>query len=528
MSAQGIESNKYDEIPYKSFPFIQTHPSRLATIGSLFGLKPTSPKRCRILELGCASGGNLLPMAENFPDSQFLGVDFSLNAIQNGNALIEKIGLTNIELRHGDIRGIDGSWGKFDYIIAHGVYSWVPNAVQEKMLEICAEHLVEHGIAYISYNTNPGWRMRGMIRDVMLYRAQFFHESAEQLREARALVDFLAKSVPTDKNPYGILLNDELKLLQSKEDYYLLHEFLETENTPVYFHEFVERAEAHDLQYLGEADYSVMSVNNFPTEVANMLKSLSADTVQREQYMDFVRNRLFRQTLLCHKDLTVNRNPGPESVFSLSVASDAVPEAPVTDFSNRDRVTFTRPGSTMTTREPLMKAAMVHLREIWPRFVAFPELLASARSRIYSEPVLMDMDRDEKEGRALAEPLLRCFATTHVDLSAFPLAPCLSVSEHPLASRLTRDQAEHGRVVTNQWHGTSQLTDLQRQVIRQLDGSTDRSAIVDFLVEQVMSEKMKIHEKGAAVREPERVRPILVKVLDETLNQLARSGLLIS
>ncbi len=522
------ESKKYDDIPYKSFPFIQTHPGRLATIGTIFGMRPSSPARCRVLEMGCASGGNLLPMAERYPESQFIGLDFSQNAIQRGTELIHKIGLTNIELRHADIRAIDATWGTFDFIIAHGVFSWVPDEVQDKMLAVCQELLTPNGIAYLSYNTNPGWRMRGMIRDVMLFRAQFFRETDDQLREARALVDFLAKSVSTEKNPYGILLNDELKLLQSKEDYYLLHEFLETVNSPLYFYQFVERAEAKGLQYLGEADYSVMSVNNFPTEVANMLKSLSADTVQREQYMDFVRNRLFRQTLLCRQAVKIERNPGPECVFSLHVASDAVPDAPLTEFNARDRVTFTRPGSTMTTREPLMKAAMAHLKEVWPRFVPFGELLANARSRVHSEPVILDTERDEKESRALAEPLLRCFATTHVDLSVHPLAPNLELSEHPAASRLTRAQAEESKVVTNQWHGTFQLTDLQRQVVRQLDGTRDRPAIVEFLIDQVQSGKMMIHEKGIAVKEPERVRPILTKIVEETLLQLSRAGLLTS
>lgn len=518
--------NPYDEVPYKSFPFAQTHPSRLATIGMISGMTPAMPDRCRVLELGCASGGNLLPMGERFPESRFVGLDFSLTAIQRGQQQLEATGISNVELRHGDILTIDRSWGEFDYVIAHGVFAWVPEPVQEKIFAVCRELLTPQGIAYISYNTNPGWRMRGMIRDVMLYRAQFFTEPADQLREARALVNFLAKSVPTEKNPYGILLNDELKLLQSKEDYYLLHEFLETVNTPLYFHQFIERAQQQGLQYLGEADFSVMSVNNFPPEVANMLKTLSSDTVQREQYMDFVRNRLFRQTLLCQKEINLERNPGPECVFPLHVASDAAPESPVTEFDPQTRVTFTRPGSTMTTREPLMKAAMVHLKEQWPRAIPFSELLAAARSRIYNGPVILDTDRDDKEARALAEPLLRCFATTHIDLTAFPLTPVLEVASMPVASPLMRVQAKESRIVTNQWHGTSQLSDLQRQLIPKLDGSRSHADLVDFLVQQVQNGVMMIHEKGVAVKDEERIRPILTKIVDETLAQLARSGLL--
>lgn len=519
--------NAYDEVPYKSFPFVQTHPSRLATIGSIFGMKPAMPDRCRVLELGCASGGNLLPMAERFPESEFIGIDLSQQAITQGTAFANSLGLKNLSLRHADIAAVDASWGEFDYVIAHGVFSWVPASVQEKIFSICRQLLKPQGIGYISYNTYPGWRMRGMIRDVMLYRAQFFKEPADQLREARALVDFLAKSVPVEKNPYGILLNDELKLLQSKEDYYLLHEFLEVVNTPLYFHEFIERAEKHELQYLGESDFSVMSVNNFSPEVANMLRTLSADAVQREQYMDFVRNRLFRQTLLCRREVKLERNPGPEAVFGMHVGSDAAPETPVTDFQSRDRVTFARPGSTMTTREPLMKAAMTHLRSVWPKFVNFRELLAASRSRIYSGPVLMDTDRDDTEAKSLAEPLLRCFATTHVELSVYPLTPVLDVADRPVASAVARAQAKDSKMVSNLFHGTTQLTDLQRQLLRKLDGTSDCETLVESLVAQVQAGSIMIHENGVAIKDPDRVRPMLKKIVDETLQQMARTGLLV-
>lgn len=521
-------ANAYDEVPYKSFPFLQTHPSRLATIGKIFGMKPALPNRCRVLELGCASGGNLLPMAERFPESEFIGVDLSQRAIAQGADLASSLGLRNLSLRHANIESIDSSWGEFDYVIAHGVFSWVPHSVQEKMFAICRQMLKPHGIGYISYNTYPGWRMRGMIRDVMLYRAQFFKDPGEQLREARALVDFLAKSVPVEKNPYGILLNDELKLLQSKEDYYLLHDFLEVVNTPLYFHEFIERAEQYDLQYLGESDFSVMSVNNFSPEVAKMVRTLSADVVQREQYMDFVRNRLFRQTLLCRRDVVLERNPGPETVYDLAVGSDAAPEATITDFQSRDRVTFTRPGSTMSTREPLMKAAMTHLREAWPRFVPFRELLSIARSRIYDGPVLMDSDRDDIEAKSLAEPLLRCFATTHVELSAFPLTTQLEISERPVASAVSRAQAKDSKMVSNGFHGTTQVSDLQRQLLRRLDGTCDREMLVESLIAQVQGGSIMIHENGVAIKDPDRLRPMLRKIVDDTLQQMAKTGLLIA
>jgi cyclopropane fatty-acyl-phospholipid synthase-like methyltransferase len=115
-----------------------------------------------------------LPLAEVFPEATIVGLDASARQIEQGHEAIRVLGYKNIELRHANILDIDESLGTFDYIIAHGVYSWVPDDVQRKLLDICSKNLAEQGVAYVSYNTFPGWRLRGMIRDLMSYRARFF------------------------------------------------------------------------------------------------------------------------------------------------------------------------------------------------------------------------------------------------------------------------------------------------------------------------------------------------------------------
>jgi len=123
----------YDRVPYLSYLFRQTHPDRLATIATLFGLRPAPPDCCHVLELGCASGGNLIPMAEQLPQSKFLGIDSSIRQVRDGQSLIDELRLTNIELRCEDILGIEIDRGRFDYIISCGVFSWVPENVQERV-----------------------------------------------------------------------------------------------------------------------------------------------------------------------------------------------------------------------------------------------------------------------------------------------------------------------------------------------------------------------------------------------------------
>ncbi|MFM7110147.1 MAG: methyltransferase domain-containing protein, partial [Planctomycetota bacterium] len=169
MSSSAPVANPYDEVPYHSRCFIQTHPQRLGFIGRLFGMNPAPASKCRVLELGSASGGNLIPLAMRYPNSQFLGLDYAQVQVTAGQKQVEELGLKNLEIRQADLGTYDVSKdGKFDYIICHGVYSWVPPQVQKAIMSICSKALSPQGIAYISYNCYPGWKMREIIRDAML------------------------------------------------------------------------------------------------------------------------------------------------------------------------------------------------------------------------------------------------------------------------------------------------------------------------------------------------------------------------
>jgi len=116
----------YDQTPYPNLSYSQSHPDRLATVATLLGMSPAAVERCRVLELGCAGGGNLIPMAYGLPESQFVGIDISARQIAEGQSVVAALGLKNITFKQMDIMEIGADLGQFDYIIAHGVYSWVP------------------------------------------------------------------------------------------------------------------------------------------------------------------------------------------------------------------------------------------------------------------------------------------------------------------------------------------------------------------------------------------------------------------
>ena len=155
-----VLSQAYDAVPYASHPFPQSAPENLEAIAHLFGLAACPPAQARVLELGCASGGNLIPLAARYPQLQAVGIDLSTVQVQQGQQDIARAGLGNVTLQNMNLEEVDASLGQFDYIICHGVYSWVPPAVQTAILRIASENLAPDGVAYISYNTYPGWKAR--------------------------------------------------------------------------------------------------------------------------------------------------------------------------------------------------------------------------------------------------------------------------------------------------------------------------------------------------------------------------------
>lgn len=195
--------NVYDEVPYESYPYSMSHPYHLMTIGILFGMNPPLPEKARILELGCAAGGNLIPHAVNYPEAKLVGVDFSKVQIAEANATKEGLGLKNIDFHCCSITDIDDSFGKFDYIICHGVISWVPEEVRKKIFEVCDKNLTENGIAYVSYNTLPGWNMIRTIRDMMLYHANTFTNVQDKIIPYRLLLEFVKESLEGSNSPYS-------------------------------------------------------------------------------------------------------------------------------------------------------------------------------------------------------------------------------------------------------------------------------------------------------------------------------------
>jgi 2-polyprenyl-3-methyl-5-hydroxy-6-metoxy-1,4-benzoquinol methylase len=152
-SSETAEKFSYDALPYPSKFFLQTFPNRLAAAGILYGMLPADPQHCRVLELGCGNGFNLIAQAYLSPESKFIGIDLAQTHIDLAIESARELDLTNAEFRQMDVMEMTAAeFGEFDFITAHGLFAWVPEFVRERILTIFQEMLSPNGIGYISYN----------------------------------------------------------------------------------------------------------------------------------------------------------------------------------------------------------------------------------------------------------------------------------------------------------------------------------------------------------------------------------------
>jgi methyltransferase-like protein/ubiquinone/menaquinone biosynthesis C-methylase UbiE len=475
------ESNPYDEVLYPSFPFSYTHPDRMAAVAALFGFEAAPVTHCRVLELGCSDGVNLLGMAVSLPASEFVGVDLAGKAIARGQAMIEALGLKNITLRHLDLLEMAPDYGTFDYIIVHGLYSWVRLEVRDQILAICHGSLAPRGIAYVSYTTLPGGHFRVMLREMMLFHTREFKEPKQIIQQALTLAKLLAKSTP-DHEAYTAVLKEEFERISERSPDTLYHDELADDFEPVYFHQFMEHASRHDLQFLGEAEFFEMQ--GLTANAREMLAKIADDICLKEQYLDFLRGRAFRRTLLCHRDVVLDRSLSPARIRSLFVSCAAEPTSKSPDFSPHAEESFRcGSGAATTTANPLARAMLWYMIEVWPQRISLGQLCAETEARARSRLGFVPAS-DQDVTSDIADFILAMYSAGLVELHVH-VPPFISrLSERPCASPLARLQARHGHVVTTLTHrGLHTPGAIVRGLITLMDGTRDLATLKADLIE---------------------------------------------
>jgi len=519
------EQNPYDAVRYPGTAYSQTHPDRLAVIARLLGLQPPPLESCRVLELGCGDGGNLLPMAFALPGAQITGVDLSGEAIAAGRAGADAVGLQNLHLHHADLMEFNPAAGSFDYIIAHGVYSWTPDAVRDRILGLCRHCLAPQGVAYVSYNTYPGCHIRNMVREMMLYHVKDIGEAAARMGQARAVLKFLANS-REHPDVYHTILQKELKGIEDRSDASLYHDDLNPITHPVYFHQFVAHAQAHSLRYLSEAMFMGIQPDELTPATVEALEELGDNVIAREQYHDFLTGCRFRRTLLCRAEIELDYNLQPEALTSLLASLDlAEPEPAEADLrSPLTREFKTSRGASITTNRPLAKAALHHLGTVWPRPVPFGELLTAARSLARAG------NGEEGDAADLRELLARGFAAGTIDLHTWAPPVAAAVSPRPVASPVARYEIMRWQRVTTLYHKGLELRDATaRALLGLLDGTRDHEALAECLV--ALAREGTIEIPGTQTAQPPdeaALRSMILHGLQATLRGFARAAILVN
>jgi len=455
-------------VAYATQSNAQSHPERLATVASLHGLSPPPVATCRVLEVGCGDGANLLPMAAGLPDASFVGCDLSPQAIALGREAIAATGLTNVTLVESDLRELPESLGEFDYIIAHGLYSWVPPAVRDALFALAARRLSSNGLLFVSYNVYPGCHVRQAAWEIMRYHIRGIEDARTRLDAARTLASAMAEPGIAQDETDG-LLRREFARIATQTDGSIYHDDLGVPNDPVYFHEFAAHARRHGFTFVSEAK----PFNSSSLGVAPSMQRLIAglDRLEREQYLDFASVRRFRQSVLCRSEWGAALAPTPERVAQMHVAVSHSLMSAV--WRDKPLVNPVRPPLEPGDATRL-QSALTRLLQVLPRALPVSEL----ESSLAANPGAMHGKPARSVGALLFEACLADEVVLHVQ------PPRLSeiASERPLASPVTRWQARRGITLTNLCYEPMKIPEgPPRALLALLDG-TRTSAELDAAV----------------------------------------------
>ena len=454
----------YESIEYPHYVHPLTDPARLAVLGRIFGMRPAEPNAARVLEIGCGAGSNLLAMAARLPGSRFLGLDFAARDIASGCALAAEAGLDNVELRQQDLLTWEPGGARFDYIIAWGVFSWVPKEVKARLLALCRECLAPAGIACISYMTYPGCKQAESLRDLLLLRTGSLGEAVAKVAAAHRTLDFLDRAygaLPPEMAHTGFL-RSEVRRIREKEGHFLLHDDLEVNRDPFYLMQFTAWAGQHGLRYLGDSEFHAMLLENLPPETARELSAMDLSQLETEQMIDYVVNRSFRATLLARTEATdggLHAGALAEMCFQGRLQPDGPWQA-----GDPEGCFLTTTQQRVALR-PVELVSFLHaLAERPAAFTPYAEVLRSAQATVGRE-------FSEGEKKRLCGKLLSLYGRQQVEISARPFASPVEMAACPRLTPLNVALVRHRGIIATAFQESARLAEPELACCALLDGT---------------------------------------------------------
>ena len=357
-------------------------------LARLFGLRPGSDAGpLRVLDLGCSSGFHVRTQAVQYPDVEFVGVDFTREELDRGRTAIAEEGLTNVELIESDLREFSVESARFDLILCSGTFSWVPYDVKERILKLARSGLKPTGVAAVTYLTYPGWKLRESLRELLMLRLAGTEDPAERVREsARMLRFFQAAYESNTESPMAQVLARIVEGMQTSSSNVFVHDELSRDHDPCYFLEFVEWADECGLHYLAEAELCTMRSMELPQEAEPLCQQLAPSFLEMQQWIDFLVNRSGRSSLLVREDTRISRGLEPDALRELSF----VLTAPVVELlPSKEWVTLEdSTGLSVTFEAPEISALADVLRAEAPAPLSFPKLCTALGGQVKEEVLL--------------------------------------------------------------------------------------------------------------------------------------------
>ncbi len=517
----------YERVPYQSKPYAVAHTGRLAMMARLFGHTPPDPTRARVLEIGCAGGGHLLPQALVFPHATWLGIDPARAHVREAEQVAFALGLRNARVEQRGVESLSDADGTFDYIVAHGVFSWLPGPLRTTLLRACRDRLAPDGVAYISYNTLPGWHMRRMVRDAMRFHVDGIEDPTRRVEQARAMLDFLTEAVsPHGASPWGRFLLSERQLLHRHRDDYLFHDHLAEDNEPVYVSDFVALAAEAGLDWLGESELSDMMTHALAEGVRETLARIAPDVVRTQQYLDFLTNRAFRQSLLVHAGTPLDRTIRWTRVRGMHLSSPLRrPAEGPAPLAEGVELTFAdRHGRELTTGDPGLKAAWLELQAHHPELLPFADWVTATRARLEAAGEAVPEDLEE----SLGSNALFALAQGMIELWPHPLPTGGHRHPTPAAFPLARLQAlARGDWATSPLHVPVALDELDRRILALCDGTVPVEALAGHLEPDLASGALRLAAGDAEDAPVDAARAVLGPAVERRVSLLGRWGLLL-
>ncbi len=515
----------YDEVPYEGRAIPASAPAALVMTARAHG-GPRGPlERARVLELGCGDGANLLPLAFHHPDFTLTGVDSSARAIGVAEESARALGLSNVRFTCADIAAFAPE-GEHDYVIAHGLYSWIDADRREALRRIVRGALAPGGLAYVSFNAQPAWGVRGRVRDVLVRGPG--SDLASARRRTAALLELLGEP----QNDWAALLSHELERAAQAPDAYLAHEYLAEDNDAFWLGEVVRDFERAGLRYVGDATFDRPEGFVHP-ELRE--RALEGDTkgaapasryvvplsIAEEERIDLLCYRQLRAAVFARGDAVFEAPAGIELLDEVRVASVVRALGDPFDPSPGVEELFAGPrGTEARVAGALSKMALLVLARDYPKAYSLSELSAIAAGLLSRQGITPEPDAREK----LRAGLFALARLIEVELRLEAPRLRTTPGERPIATALTRHEAASRPALTTALHSALPIEPVDRAIIARLDGARSRSEVAAELARAVASGELALEgaPSGAA-----RLAPLLEARVEQTITTLGWWGLVV-